>query len=155
MKPGDRLICAFTKALPADSQFIDWPLHVTVVPWFRLALNSELITANLERLLGTTAFIVQMGEENVQFGHQKDKRATLVQLPSPFTQLEQLVRGYFHDQHAWLVDESTSQRQEFRPHMTVQRTNGLHAGDTFQCDQLYIVEQKGPHKEVTGEIRLG
>lgn len=88
------------------------------------------------------------------FGPHHNRPATLLSSSTPFTSIEQRVRNYFHKKRAWLVDETTKIRREFRPHVTAQKTGRLREGDTFVCDRLYIVEQKGGFKEIVGEILL-
>jgi hypothetical protein len=95
-----------------------------------------------------------MGQENIQFGHQKGKLATLVDLPSRLTELEASLRDYLHSQKAWLVDESTEVRRKFKPHATVQILGGLHEGDVFLCDRLYLIEQLGNQKSIAAKIPL-
>jgi 2'-5' RNA ligase len=136
------------------AQFKQWPLHVTIVPWFRLNKSSEDISSDLKSLLeGIQSFEVKMGE-NAVFGYKGSKLVTLVKLPSSFEEIEPRVRTYFHQQNAWLVDETAKRPRVFRPHVTVQGGKGLAKGDRWICDRLYIVEQKGNQKEVAGVITL-
>ncbi len=156
MRPGDRLVCASVDRLVAGATFKDWPLHVTIVPWFRLDVDSKQITKDLaDALVGFLPFDAHIGDENVRFGHQKGKLAAIVQTPTPFTEVECRVRDFLHAQRAWLVDETTKRPRTFRPHITKQPSGGLRNGDMFRCDRVYLIEQKGGHKEITGEVRLG
>ena len=91
----------------------------------------------------------------VKFGPKKNRPARLVLLPTPFTEVEQKVRNYFHKKRAWLVDETTKKPRQFRPHVTVQKDNALIEGQTFKVHKLYMVEQKGDYKEIIAEIPLG
>jgi 2'-5' RNA ligase len=156
MIPGDRLVCVFVEPQHEGFQFKDWLLHVTIVPWFRLDMDSSNIVNELEAgLQEIKPFTVAMGRENIRFGHQRGKMATLVQLPSPLAEIEQHVRGYLRSRKAWLVDETTKHLREFKPHITNQKIGSMHEGDMFTCDRLYLIEQKGGFKEVVGEVNLG
>lgn len=88
------------------------------------------------------------------FGPRKNRPATLIAQPTPFTTVEQKARNYLHQKRAWLVDETTKRRHAFRPHVTAQAESRLIPGKIFTCDRLYIVEQMGNYKEVVGEIEL-
>ncbi|HSX16397.1 MAG TPA: hypothetical protein VLF40_06405 [Candidatus Saccharimonadales bacterium] len=79
----------------------------------------------------------------------------LLQTPTPFTEVEQRVRSYLHKKRAWLVDETTKKRYEFRPHITMQGTDEFGENGTFRCGRLYIIEQTGDYKEIVGKIGLG
>lgn len=155
MHSGDRLVCAFTKQREVGQLFKDWPLHVTIVPWFRLGVETDHLVQDLHLVWrDEAAFDVHMGEEDTHFDHQKNRMATTVALPSPFVGLEQQLRDYLHNHDAWIADELAGRRYSYRPHVTVQREGRLGSGDRFRCDQLYVVEQRGGEKAVVGTIAL-
>jgi 2'-5' RNA ligase len=152
MQAGDRLICAFVAQQRIGTTFNDWFLHVTIVPWFRLDDSSEWVAQGLEQALEPIEpFEVTMGDD-AAFGPHHDRPAVMVQHPTPFVDIERRIRNYFHKKQAWLVDETTKIRYEFRPHVTAQKAGQLHSGDAFECDRLYIVEQKGDYKEIVEEV---
>ena len=156
MIPGDRLLCVLVENKAVGFEFKDWLLHVTIVPWFRLDSESADITKDLKvKLNSIKPFAVTMGRENVQFGHQKDKIATLVQLPTTLTDIEQTVRSYLRSRESWIVDETTKHPRAFKPHITNQKNSSMHEGDIFTCDRLLMIEQKGGLKEIVGEVNLG
>lgn len=155
MLPGDRLICAFVEKQPVGLQFKQWPLHVTIVPWFRLDEPSEVIAQGLERALAAIRPFELVAEGTAQFGPRGGRPVSLLRSSTEIVQIEEKVRTYFHKKRAWLVDETTKKRYSFRPHVTVQGDVRLQDGDTFSCDRLYIVQQKGDYKEITNEVYFG
>jgi 2'-5' RNA ligase len=153
MQPGDRLVCAFVQPLQAGDTFKQWPLHVTVVPWFRSDLSSDDLAGRLEgQLQDSEPFEVVMDGE-VHFG--RNKLVNLVVQPTPFTKIEEQVRGVIKSHGAWIVDESTKAKRAFRPHVTAQKDERLQQADTFVCGQLYVVEQKGGIKQIVEVVELG
>lgn len=153
MNVGDRLVCVLPTVLPVGSSFSIWPLHVTIVPWFRSPQSAVSLLSGLGKaLVATKSFEVQMGESGVKFGHQKGKLATLVQLPTQLISVERLVRNFLHDQQAWVVDESTKQQFVYRPHVTNQGLQTMQFGESFNADRIYIIEQMGSYKRAAGEI---
>jgi 2'-5' RNA ligase len=153
MRPGDRLVCVFVARYQIGAQFAAWPLHITIVPWFRLSTVSNQIAADLHEVLHSLAsFQVIMAGEAV-FG--KGKLVNLVQLPTPLQIVEQTARRYLHHQRAWLVDESTKARFSYRPHVTAQGIERMHEGEVFDCSKLSIVRQKCRHKQIVAEVTLG
>jgi hypothetical protein len=152
VKPGDRLVCAFIDSFEIGHQFRSWYLHVTVVPWFRLEQPSDKLATEFEQSLrGVASFKVLMDDET-RFG--RNKLVNLVAQPTPFMEVEKRVRSVLKPHGAWLVDETTKVARAYRPHVTEQASGRLHAGDSFECDRLYIVEQKGGYKEITAIIQL-
>jgi 2'-5' RNA ligase len=152
MLPGDRLICGFVDEFKIGDTFSKWPLHITIVPWFRLDDPSEQIARGLQQALTLVKpFTVIVGETAV-FGPRK--RQAHVLEPSRLTEVEKRVRKYFHQKRAWLVDETTKRKYDFRPHITFQGDEHLQKGDRVQIDRLYAVQQQGGHKLVAGIIEL-
>jgi 2'-5' RNA ligase len=154
MLPNDRLICVFMEPHDVGLQFSRWLLHVTIVPWFRLNETSEVIANGLEKsLYDIEPFEAKVvGQE--MFGPRKNRPAMLIEVPTPFNNIEQKVRSYLHKKRAWLVDETTKKPRSFRPHVTVQGDKTILIGETFRIDQLYIIEQKGDFKEIAGKVLL-
>ena len=151
MQPGDRLVCVFVSEPPLE--FKDWPLHVTVVPWFRTDLTSAELADELQsRLSGYKGFQAVMGDE-AAFGHHKT--VNLVAQPTPLIEIEEQVRTALKQHHAWLVDETTKRGREYRPHVTAQKTGRLYRGDCFVVNKLYIIEQKGGLKKIVDLTNLG
>ena len=153
--PHDRLVVAFVQNPVVGDTFTDWPLHVTVVPWFRVSLSTEELAKCLtDALSGVQPFEVVMSVEAL-FGSRQNKTVNIVWLPSPLQTIEKRVRKLLRNRKAWLVDETTKQHEKYVPHVTAQKDERLYEGDCFVVDRLYVVEQKGGHKEVTGEVLLG
>lgn len=152
MLPGDRLVCAFVKTQTVGTQFRQWPLHVTIVPWFRADEPSEALARSLRRSLKNIEPFVAIAGGEALFGARKSKPVRLLRPVQSFKLLEQAVRACLHQKRAWLVDETTKTRRDFVPHVTDQAASRLAEGDRFWCTQLYIVEQKGNYKEIVSEI---
>lgn len=153
MLPGDRLICTFVTEQSAGSIFTDWPLHITIVPWFRLDISSTQLAKQLKKhYIGSNTFKVNVLDK-VQFGYRKPKVVNLVTAPE-LMKLEGQTRRLLHAHKAWVVDEADKTRHGFRPHVTVLSTGRVHEGDSFSCDRLYIVSQHGNFKQVDSVVML-
>lgn len=154
MLPKDRLVCGFVRPTTVGAMFKTWPLHVTIVPWFRLTDATDSIIRSLtEALTPIRPFIVTANAETMM-GPRHDRPVVLIAEPTPLQDIEQRVRTYFHKKRALLVDETTKKQRSFRPHVTVQKEDRLQTGDSFAVDSIYIVEQKGDYKQVVGEVAL-
>jgi len=148
--PNDRLVCVLIDA--KDGSFKDWPLHITIVPWFRLELtSSDLVKQLSSKLKDLESFSVTLGEE-AKMG--RNKTVTLVNLPTPLEEIESCVRRFLKDHGAWLVDETTQRPRSFKPHVTYQKGIGLKSGERIAINELQLVEQKGDKKLVVGTINL-
>ena len=154
MRPGDRLVCAFIPPKSLGFNFKDWPLHITIVPWFRSEISTEELAHKLRLDLSKFDPIVVVMGESTNFGYNKNKEVNLVSLPSELMQLEKLVRKQIKSQKVWIADESTKIRRPFTPHVTAQKNHRLKLGDKFMCDELYIIEQYGDYKLVSAVVGL-
>ena len=153
MLPGDRLICVFVKKQPAGYIFKDWPMHITIVPWFRLDILSAELAGQLQKQYsGINAFRISVLDE-AQFGYKKRKVVNLVAAPE-LMKLEFQTRCLLHDYKAWVVDEADNTILNFRPHVTVQSTGRVNKDDNFSCGSLYIVSQHGDYKQIDNVIGL-
>lgn len=154
MLPGDRLVCTFVEPQTAGLQFKTWLLHVTIVPWFRLQEDTNVIAEGLERAMySVEPFDVKTGDE-AQFGPRKNRPVRLLHPTDQLERIETKVRDYLHKKRAFLVDETTKKPYSFRPHVTAQNGFLLPADTKLYIDRLYIVEQKGDYKDIASEIKL-
>jgi len=152
--PGDRLICAFIASYQQGDQFVAWPLHVTVIPWFRVAASTEELARHIESVLQALPPVpIQIGSA-ARLGAHGRRLVNLIKTPSRLQDWESVIRGFLHMQQAWVVDEAAGSPRAYRPHVTVQGKDRLRNGDAFWCDALYIVEQQGTQKAVVGKIFL-
>lgn len=144
---------AFVKPMEVGSRFKDWPLHITIVPWFRTDISSEeLVSELVSKLADIKPFEARVGKET-HFGGWR-KLVNLIMQPSPLAQIERIVRTTLKSHDAWLVDESTKKQRPYRPHITAQLEGRVYEGDRIAIGKLYIVMQKGDYKIIESEIRV-
>ena len=153
MIPGDRLLCVLVRPLEQGAEFKDWPLHITIVPWFRTDTSTETLAGELRQALQEQKPFLITVDGEAHFGRRR-KPVNLIMLPSPLTDLETAARQLLRSHDAWMVDETTKVKRPFRPHITAQKSVQPREGDRIMCDNLYIIEQKGDHKEVVVCIQL-
>lgn len=152
MQTGDRLICVLLKPLAVGYTFKNWPLHVTILPWSRTEVSSEELTDELRYIFADIRPFTMHVAGEAGFGYKGRKLVNLIAKPSLLDALESRARKVLHGHKAWIVDEANGFKRQFRPHITENKSGRAHAGESYACDALYIVEQKGEHKEVTGKI---
>jgi len=153
MHPGDRLICLFIEPVSVNEQFRDWPLHVIIVPWFKANEASNGLVKGLGKALKNFGPLRVTVDKEARFGYRKSKPVNLL-LSSKLEDIEKKTRSLLHLTGAKIIDETTKIKRSFRPHVTFQKEKHLREGDTFVASKLYIVEQKGDHKQIVGEVLL-
>lgn len=154
MLPGDRLVCVLVDPIDLGTTFRAWPLHVTVVPWFRAAMSNEEVLTGIGGVVRSfEPFNIAIDGEG-HFGHRGSKLVNLVRLPTLLTRIERQVRCFLKEHDAWIVDETTKRIRPFKPHVTVQGGKRLTSGDSFTCRGLYLIEQQGGVKQVVGLVEF-
>jgi len=152
--PGDRLVCLFIENYKVGHTFQEWPLHITIVPWFRAQPVTGVLTILMqEKLTDIEPFTAVLGEE-AHFGHKGQKLVNVVEAVPPLRAIEKAVRGVLHTEQAWIVAETTGATHRFRPHVTTQQSRRLQQGDIIPCQAIYVVEQMGEHKQIVDKIVL-
>ncbi len=154
MQPGDRLVCAFLENRETGETFTDWPLHITIVPWFRTEVTSDVLAEEMQAAMRDIEPFEAVAGGEAGFGYKGQKLVNLILTPSSLEDIEKAVREVLHGHNAWMVDETTKIRRVFRPHVTKNTSGRVYEGDVFPINSIYIIEQKGVRKEITGKISL-
>ncbi|HET9174122.1 MAG TPA: 2'-5' RNA ligase family protein [Candidatus Saccharimonadales bacterium] len=155
MKPGDRLLCIFVRPQPLHARFTSWSLHITLVPWFRVAKFATELSTALSHIVSRCAPFEVAGTDSAYFGAKKNRLVRLLAVSPSLMGIEQDVRSYLHRQQSWIIDEVPGAHRDFQPHVTEQDKEGLNSNETVWVNELNIVEQQATHKEVVGSIPLG
>ena len=108
----------------------EWPLHVTLVPWFTVSddQRSQLLAALIQYGVSKAPFAVHVGEQEL-FGPHKDVPVNLIREQAPVAQL--------HDDLLTLVRRQGIQihgsasihpglEQTYRAHITHHPGDGIH-----------------------------
>lgn len=151
MIPGDRLVCLFIGDKPKN-KFTHWPLHLTLVPWFRLNLQSpELVNLLHRKLINLKPMtLTYMGRSLL--GNKRN--VTMIEATPKLNQLEKIIRQTLKEAEAWLVDESTRKKRNFLPHVTDQKNISFPTNEPIICQRVFLVEQFGRYKQVVGFFDL-
>lgn len=141
MKPGALVLVAMVDpgAMPATfrRKRLEWPLHVTVAPWFTVPDESKFIQFLENHLQSEQGFEAVMGED-AAFGASGEIPVTLVQNRQPFGLLHNYVLEAIYD-HGGEMLVNTWIRENYRPHVTHHGANRLFPGDVFMVQSLTLV----------------
>ena len=153
MQSGDLFIGVFIRHQKIGRTFIEWPLHVTIVSWARGAAEPQVLLAALDReLRSTKAFSVKVGPETLfSDGRVLVNEITDAKSLHNFIDIYEKVKEVENKLGYRFV---STLHPRYRPHVTVQSLDRLHSGDEFDVRSLAVIEQKGNHKEIIGEVGL-
>lgn len=155
-RDGDRMIAGFVHPVQVGDTFTEWPLHVTIVSWFRTTLSTSQLDAVLaEAYKGVEPFVTTVGPE-AYFGPLRSTLVNLITLPNQFTELFNRTMQVVN-RHA--IKMVAKPHNPYRPHVTVHKHGRVHEGQTISCDRLYVirycVEDGRRFKRIEAEVVLG
>lgn len=157
---GDRVIVSLLQPLARGEQFGKWPLHLTLMPWFRSNLGGfELQKVIATSLEGLEPFSATMGGM-AHFGFNDQVPVRVVETPNGFEAIHARLLATFQAHPEIHVLDTEHVGPQFRAHVTVHGYEPLREGDLIACNDLQIVKLAAIHpggstKEVEGEIDLG
>lgn len=150
-----QLVCAFVEDQAVGTKFerIDWPLHVTVVPWFRLPKADTGFVPELARELQQHDAFTAVVDRQSRTRYFGDRRVSVME-STPWQPLHQATLEVVRH-HAGTLLARTFIGSSYRPHVTFQKHGHLEPADQFACDALYVVEKRKDMREVIHKLPLG
>lgn len=131
------LLAFMLEPLEKGDQFIGWPLHITLVPWFRSNFGSEHVARDIEAtILGTDRLTVR-GITRSMLGRQRNVPVTDV-VSSDLHDLHRKLLTVF-DNDAYTLSDSKYTGANYRPHVTKKGNKELKPGHEIEIDSLYLV----------------
>lgn len=141
---GSHIAVIMVDKLPKGAAFrrkrMEWPLHVTVMPWFSVAKPQHLLLQDLETITKKRKSFRLAVDSDALFGPKKDISVSLVQKNENISSLHQellryvLAHGAVEDSYVqWLGDA-------YRPHITHHGKIRPNTGDIISADGLTIVK---------------
>lgn len=116
---------------------LQWPLHVTVLPWFTVPDEAALVDFLQRHLPSEQAFEAIIGAD-ASFGESGERPVSLVENRAPFALLHNYVLEAVLGQHGTVL-MNTWIRDSYKPHVTHHGENRLHPGETFMVQSLTLV----------------
>ncbi len=116
----------------------NWPLHITLVPWF-LCSSSDKLDEELEGILASLKpFEVTVGEP-AMFGSKKNIRVNLIEPSSQLQKLHKLLVDLVHKLGKIDTDERFT-GDGYRPHITHVAGRNAKPGERILVDSLHLTE---------------
>lgn len=132
-----QIIVAGLEPLEVGSTFTKWPLHITLLPWFRARKQKDLVSAIEQVVHEQRPLIVLLGETAL-FGKNRDKIVRLAQPEDELRSLHVLLMDAVCDMGAVLEDMSFVS-YKYKPHVTVAYEEPV--SDTFKIQSVALVSQ--------------
>lgn len=141
MIPGALIVVAMVDPGSVPKQFrrrrLEWPLHVTILPWFTVPDEASFIGFLERNLPSEQSFEAVMGAD-AAFGEDGKTTVSLVENKQPLAVLHNYVLEAVLGQDGTVL-VNTWIRDSYKPHVTHHGENRLHPGDTFMIQSLTLV----------------
>lgn len=134
----------FIKEIPAGTEFKQWPLHITLLPWFLGELSevqAELATA-AEDLKSCHVTIGEKGVKNSRelgdveyFGPSGDVAVRLLKESTNLGVIHGMLLRSFHK----YIEDKTYIGGGYNPHLTIRGNEDPGAEYVVDVDKLYLV----------------
>jgi 2'-5' RNA ligase len=138
-KRNEHVVAIMLEPVKIGQEFIDWPLHITVVPWFPCDDDKKL-----DRILSQVAksqqgFAAQVSGIEM-FGSQKNVKVNLVEDNPQLTKLHWRV---FNDleKNDFGVHQKEFVGDGYRAHITHQKHANKQTGDKLEIKSMTLVKQ--------------
>jgi 2'-5' RNA ligase len=151
------LLAVLLDPLEKGEQFVRWPLHITLIPWFRTALPERQILFDIQAVCEAFEPFGARGVSREQFGWRGTRAVTALASPDLHdlhrALLERLKNGPYQLQQDKHIGDS------FQPHVTKKGNAELKPGHEIAVDRIYLVKAplKNPRtrtKTIVSSIEL-
>jgi len=150
------MIAHFVDPIDSGRQFDTWPLHITLMPWFRmneLAAEEKLEEAardmrSFQLALGETA-VKTLGNIEL-FGQNIDIPARRIVEPTSLGVMHGRLLGEFYNK----LEDVKYVAGNYSPHVTIRENNDPGIGAKIKVDKISLIEYDKPLKTVVRNYNL-
>lgn len=120
-------------------QFVAWPLHITLMPWFEIDVAEEKLAQLLEPIVKEHQALDLTAGEHAWFGPRQTVPVILVHKTAELQILHEAVLNLVH-QHHWPLVASQYTGKQFNPHASKRRHTELLPETHLKVKEMYLVK---------------
>jgi 2'-5' RNA ligase len=147
---NEHLVVIPVDPIEKGKQFIDWPLHITIVPWFAVA---DERSQELDYLLSEVAQRHNSLEAKVgQIALLGSNNVPPVALILPNSKLNDLHNDVLNslETNGFMIHQKAYTGSKYRPHITTQNGHNIPAGTVLNIDSFSLIHQT--RQKITGTM---
>ena len=136
---NEHVVAIVLEPVAIGQEFIDWPLHITIVPWFPRddAQKLDSILTNVAKT--QSGFSVEVGEIE-KFGPEKNVKVNLIKDSSGLNELHWIIFKVL-EKNKFGIHQKEYVGNGYRPHITHQPHGHARLGDSFRVKSFILVKQ--------------
>lgn len=132
------ILAFFLDPQEQGEQFIKWPLHITLVPWFRSEFGTQRLWKDINAITSGIKWFPARGIARSLFGRRGDVAVTEV-VSSQLHDLHRALMTIF-DNDAYNMTAADHTGVNYSPHVTKKGSAELKPGHEVVVDSVYLIE---------------
>lgn len=147
-KRNENVVAILLEPVKIGKEFIEWPLHITIVPWFH-GYDADKLD-ELLRGLATKhkPFMATVGQIE-RFGYKKDVEVNVIDDYEPLKRLHLDVFNTLENNN-FIIHQKDFVGEDYRAHITRQPKSHKNEGEVIEVKSFALVKQERLKK--SGEI---
>ena len=138
-KRNEHVIAIMIEPVSVGQEFIDWPLHITVVPWFPCHDDNKLDALLMEIAKSHRPFKAKVGKLE-KFGPKRDVPVNLVKRNRRLNNLHNDVLDVL-EKNDMSIHQKNFVGNGYQAHITHQKHAKKQKGDKLRIDSLTLIKQ--------------
>ena len=136
----ENVIAILLERMPLNKEFIEWPLYITIVPWFHGYDAKKLDSLLVKISKSHKGFTAQIGPLE-KFGHKKEVAVNVV---DDCDQLDKLHLDVFNtlEKNDFIIHQKDFVGETYRAHITRQPKGHKNEGDRIEVGAFALVKQE-------------
>ncbi len=147
-KTSKHMLAVGLEPFEIGEEFMMWPLHITLVPWFPMAPKRELIRELYEIAESTKPFAVNLGMFAL-FGANAEIPVRLIESSTALDRLHSRTLTAVHRAGGFLNSYSDVS-YGFKPHISLQHHEEVE--DTYKLDHMALIRNEGGKRRKVEEV---
>ena len=135
---NEHLVVVLVEQAPRG-EFVIWPLHITIVPWFHCDDEKKLDELLASIATNSEAFIVKVGEVE-HFGNHGELTVNLLENPERMHKLHWKVFDAL-ERNNFLIHQKTFLGEKYKPHITHLGKKHSLEGEELVVSSFTLVKQ--------------
>lgn len=138
-KRKEHVVVIMLEPVRVGQEFVDWPMHITVVPWFPCQDEDKLDMLLTEIAQGHQSFKAEVGELE-KFGPKKDIPVNLVEQNKRLDNLHRDVLDVLEENNM-SIHQKDFVGNGYRAHITHQKHGNKQKGSKLRIYSFTLVKQ--------------
>jgi hypothetical protein len=136
---NEYVVVTMLEPFAIGQEFIDWPLHITIVPWFPANDSEKLDSILTEVARARPGFLAEVGEIE-KLGPKKDVEVNLIKGSAELNELHWNIFNIL-EKNDFGIHQKNYVGKGYIPHVTHQSHGHASPGDKIQVKSFSLVKQ--------------